>query len=510
MINVQHKFFDSELPDSIRLFSGAVFKPLDDHWRFLDGIYTIYMNFGNFPPLVHPLVPNIKRVLIDFLERNSVSHALSMFTTAMRLADVMVSTAIAPVAEVTEAHVLNFLSTYKDRDSLDAKLSVLLTRWSEIGLPGASANSVKLIQTVKKRINRRGHAVMTLDPVQGPFTDFEVQQLTQAVNLAYAEGRIEPKFYFLTWLAMLTGQRVSQYCALKVCDLVTTRDDSGAFSYEILIPKAKQRGAVLRDEFLPRPLLRQFGEALYAYAQEVQAEYPHKGDRAPMFPTDVHSGLEQLNSDFEGHWTPVTLAAYFRKTLGQIAPISPRTCEPMHMVIGRFRDTLGTRAAQEGFGELVIAEILGHVDTQSVKCYVAVVPEIAQRLDKLLARDLAPIANAFVGTILISRAAATRYGDPSSEIIDYRNSGEGVGNCGTNYNCQLNAPVACYLCPKFEAWIDAPHAALYQELEDERQRMLEVGGERIAAVNDLAMTAIQTVMDECVRIKSGLGEAAHG
>jgi hypothetical protein len=260
---------------------------------------------------------------------------------------------------------------------------------------------------------------------------------------------------------------------------------------------------------LPRPLLRQFGEAFYAYAQDVQAAYPEMGNQAPMFPTDAKSGLEQLNVDFEGHWTPTSLGVHFRKVLGDIAPISPRTYEPMNMVIGRFRDTLGTRAAQEGFGELVIAEILGHVDTQSVKCYIAVIPEVAQRLDKQLSRDLAPIANAFAGKILISRTAATRYGDSSSEIVDYKNSGMGVGNCGTSYNCQLNAPVACYLCPKFEAWLDAPHADLYQELEKDRMLVQEVGGERIAAVNDLAMTAIRSVMDECARIRSGLTESSY-
>lgn len=505
----QEKFFDGELPDFVRLFSGSVFELKGEHWKFVDGIHTVYLNFNNFPSVMKPLIPNVKRIMIDFLEKNSPPVAVSMLNTLLRLADVIEKTSAMPVLEITEAHVLNYFAEYKDRDTMDYKLSAVLGRWSEMGLLGLSQNAAKLVKTLKKKPPKRGHAVLTLDPVQGPFTDFEVQQLTQAVNLAYAENRITSQFYFLTILAMLTGQRVSQYCAMKVCDLVLSQSECGAHSYEVFIPKAKQRGAVLREEFIRRPLLKEFGAAFYAYAQDVQAEYPKLGSQAPMFPSDAESGLQQLAPEFEGHWTSVTLAYYFRKLLGEIAPISPRTCEPMHMAVGRFRDTLGTRAAQEGFGELVIAEMLGHADTQSVKCYVAVIPEIAQRLDKQLARDLAPIANAFVGTILTSRSAATRFGDSSSEIIDYRNSGKGVGNCGTTYNCQFNAPVACYLCPKFEAWVDAPHAELYQELETERKRMLEIGGERMAAVNDLAMTAIRSVMDECARIKSGL-EFAHG
>jgi integrase len=509
---VEQKFNDSEIPDFIRLFSGVSYKPKDEHWKFVDGIYTIYMNFESFPPVMQELVPNIKKVIINYLEINSSSTAASVFMAIMRLAEVIAQTAITPVHQITEAHILNFIVAQKGRPNVqEYHLSAFIGRWAELGLHGVSQNAVKLVKTIKKKPSARGQAVLTMDPVKGPFTDFEVQQLTQAVNLAYAEGRIEPQFFFLTWIAMLTGQRISQYCALKVCDLVATRDESGGISsYNILIPKAKQQGAVLRDEFLSRPLLLQFGEAFYAYAQEVKAANPEMGDQAPMFPSEASTELPQLNADFAGHWTTVSLAFYFRKVLGDIAPICARTSEPMHMAVGRFRDTLGTRAAQEGFGALVIAEILGHVDTQSVKCYIAVIPEVAHRLDKMLAKDLAPLANAFVGKILISRTAATRYGDPSSEIVDYRNSGENVGYCGTTYNCKFNAPVACYVCPKFEAWIDAPHAALYQELEDERKRILESGSERMAAVNDLAMVAIRHVIDECARIKSGLTENTHG
>jgi integrase len=509
-ISSQLNFFDSELPVSVRLRSGVKFQPDQEHWKFVDGIYTVYMNFSDLPTQVAPLVPYIKQVLINFLEINAPTYAVNMYRSFIRLADVIALTELGEVRQVTETHVLNFIAAHKRRPGIDGHLSALISRWSETGIPGLSKGAIKLLKSIRKKSNKKGHAVLTQDPVEGPFTEFEIQQLTQALNLAYADGRIEPKFYYLTWLALLTGQRVSQYCALKVRDLTLKSNSDGSLAYEILIPKAKQRGAILRDEFLVRPLLRQFGEEFFAYAQEVQAEYPELGPDAPMFPTNVDSNVLQLDEAYQEHWSPGALSVHFTKALSEIAPISPRTSEPMHMVIGRFRDTLGTRAAQEGFGELVIAEILGHVDTQNVKCYVAVIPEIAERLDKSLAKDLAPIANAFVGTILIMRSGATRFGDSSSEIIDYKNSGQGVGNCGTNYNCKFNAPVACYTCPKFEAWIDAPHAELYQQLERERNEILEVSGQRLAAINDLTMIAIKNVVDECARLKEELKGIAGG
>ena len=505
----QRSFFDPQLPASIRLRSGTIFRPDHDHWKFRDGIYTVYMNFADLPPQVAPLVPYAKQVLLNFLEINAPTYAVNMFRSFWRLADVIALTAQEEVQEVKQAHILNFVAKHKARLGIDGHLSALITRWGELGMPGVSADAVELLASMRKKGNRKGHAVETLDPVEGPFTELEIQQLTQALNLAYAEGDLDPPFYFLTWLAILTGQRVSQYCALKVQDLKTTTGPDGNVTYEISIPKAKQRGAVVRNTFHVRPLLRQFGEQFWAYAKSVEEQFPELGRAAPMFPATVKTHVEQLDDGFEGHWTSTALAAAFRSALGQIAPISLRTSEPMHMAMGRFRDTLGTRMAQEGFGELVIAEILGHVDTQNVKCYVAVIPEIAERLDKSLARDLAPIANAFVGKILLKAEDATRFGDSSSQIIDYKNSGKPVGDCGTDYNCQLHAPIACYTCPKFEAWLDAPHAALYEQLEKERNEMMEISGQRLAGVNDLTMIAIKIVIDECARIKAdnagGLG-----
>lgn len=500
--DLQRSFFDAQLPLSVRLRSTAVFHPEGDHWKFIDNIYIVYMNFTDLPAQVFPLVLYAKFVLISFLERNAPTYAVNMYRVFSHLADVIATTATDEVSEITEAHILSYVAADRHSQGEEGTLSAFIARWAELGLPGLSAEAAEVLKRMRKKGNVKGKAVRTLDPIEGPFTDLEVQLLTQALDVAYADGALAPKFYFLTYLAMLTGQRASQYCALKVCDVIVKMDDSGAVAYEISIPKAKLRGASIRDEFLVRPLLRQFGEGLAAYVAEVRAHYPHLGQNAPMFPTDVKSEVKQLDSDFAEHWTPAALAQAFKSALSGIAPLSPRTSAPMHMVIGRFRDTLGTRAAQEGFGELVIAEILGHVDTQNVKCYVAVVPEIAKRLDRALSKDLAPIANAFIGKIIANPSDATRFGDASSDIIDYRNSGEQVGACGTTYNCKFNAPVACYTCPKFEAWLDAPHAALYEQLEREREVALEISGERMAAVNDLTMLAIKNVIDECARMKA--------
>ncbi len=491
----------AELPEVVRLRSGATFDPGSDHWRFIDGVRAIYINFNSLPRQVEPLKSQLKLVLINVFEQNSAIYAVNLFNSFRLLAEV-VSQGQSDITEVQAHHIVNFIAKYKQTIGMESYLSAVVTRWTNLGLSGVSEDAVNLLKSRRKPGNVKGEAVRTLDPVNGPLTDYELQEFTSALNEAFAQGTLDEGLYYLAWLVVLTGQRVSQYCSLKVLDVLPGHAENGDLKYEIQIPRAKQRDEVLRESFLLKPLPLQFGQPLHGYAQRVRAQFPELGDNAPLFPTR-NSRMErmQLNLNFINHWESTAMGIYFRDELAKIAPISPRTFEPMHLVIGRFRDTLGTRAAQEGCGELVIAELLGHVDTQNVGAYVAVIPEIAQRLDKLLAKALAPIANAFLGRVLARESDATRADDPASRIIDYKHSHKAVGSCGTTHNCKFNAPVACYTCRNFEAWIDAPHEQLLERMLAERERLLVSSGPRVAAINDRTIVAIQSVINECTRIR---------
>lgn len=497
---------EDELPELTTLRSDAQFDPREMHWAFMDGVSYVSMNFKELPAQVAPLRTALKRVLMDVLKNGSPIYANNLFRNFSRLADVIAERA-ETVSLITEVHVANYIGKYSinDKLGLESQLAALLNLWAKLQISGVSVDAVKLLNARKKPGNTKGEGVLTLDPVTGPLTDYELQQLTAELNNAYAAKILDEQYFYLAWLAILTGQRISQYCALKIKDLVRNEDEYGELSYEILIPKAKQRGQTIRDSFLHRPLTRLFGERLWQFCNQVRAEYPMYAENAPMFPsTRKHREGMQINEEFEGHWASNELANEFRKALSVLVPVSPRTMKPMNLAIGRFRDTLGTRAAQEGFGELVIAEILGHSDTQNVGVYTAALPEIASRIDKKLAGDLAPIANAFMGVILIRPEDATLAGDVTRQITDYRHAKSGVGSCGTKIDCRFNAPIACYTCPSFEAWLDAPHEKLLEHLMQDRDRLMASSGPRIAAVNDLTIIAAQRVVDECARIKRGI------
>lgn len=498
---------DDELPDSIILRSGSVIDPRSMEWKFVDGVTYVSMNFHKLPPSICMLIPKLKRVLIQVLEKYSPSYASVLFQTFKKFAKIITDDEIEKISRIEEVHISNFISTIPldDKTGVEFQLSALLTCWNRSQVGGISDAAIRLIHARKKQRRTKGKPVMTLDPVSGPLMDYELQQLIIYLNNAYASGKIDDLFFNLAWLSIVTGQRVSQYCALKVKDLVKSQNEFGDIVYEIMIPRAKQSGETTRDSFLSRPLVHQFGERLWNYCENVRSVFPKFGDDAPMFPSSVKRKKKvQINAVFEGHWDATAMSFAFQEALVDIVPVTPRTKQKMNIGTHRLRYTLGTRLAQEGFGELVIAEALGHADTQNVGVYTAATPEIADRLDKKLARELAPIANAFLGSILIRPEDATFSKDMNSQIVDYRYAKSGVGNCGTRSECKFNAPIACYTCRNFEAWLDAPHEKLLDHLIADRDRLMETSGPRVAAVNDLTIIAIQRVVDECARIKSAV------
>jgi hypothetical protein len=175
---------------------------------------------------------------------------------------------------------------------------------------------------------------------------------------------------------------------------------------------------------------------------------------------------------------------------------SERTGEPIHIAPIRFRRTVGTQAAAEGHGELIIAELLDHSDLQNVGVYVAATPEIVERIDRAVAAKLAPLAQAFAGILVDGKTEPN--GPPELRIVapQYSKSFASVGTCGQHGFCAFAAPLACYTCANFRAWLDGPHEEILDHLVAERDRLMQVDM-RIAAVNDRTILAVAQVVEMC-------------
>jgi len=179
----------------------------------------------------------------------------------------------------------------------------------------------------------------------------------------------------------------------------------------------------------------------------------------------------------------------------QLDVYSERTGKRLNLSTRRFRYTLGSNIAREGKGELIIAEALDHSDTQNVGVYVKNLPDVVERIDRAVALELAPLAQAFQGVLIESETEAERGDDKSSRI---GNAEVNVGNCGSYGFCGAMAPIACYTCRHFQPWVDGPHEIILDELIDKRDQVLRNTQDiKVASSNDRLILAVAQVIRRC-------------
>ncbi|WP_276525028.1 site-specific integrase [Erwinia mallotivora] len=182
----------------------------------------------------------------------------------------------------------------------------------------------------------------------------------------------------------------------------------------------------------------------------------------------------------------VKLERLHSERTGQLLQITPR----------RFRYTIGTRAAKEGFGELVIAELLDHSDTQNAGVYIKNIPEHVERLDEAVGYQLAPFAQAFAGKLVDNEADSVRGSDRNSRIRT--EEGNPVGNCGDFGFCGANVPIPCYTCIHFQPWVNGPHKEVYESLLSERKRIEQITGDiTVTQILDRSIIAVAEVVMKC-------------
>jgi len=401
---------------------------------------------------------------------------------------------------LSESGFLTYLSALSQGD--EHKLSRIrgfLRFWYDIGYYGVSKEFLSSIADFKLEGNEKFKAILTSDPNEGPFTPIETQAILDSMNNALSAGSIDVTDYFALYLLLTTAQRPIQLMSLRFSDFY---QKSGKFY--VNIPRAKQRGVPFRGSFDSHEVPEDVHIAMRLHRHKV---YEQIGEGAssidlPVFPNYRKfeeapiAAVEELTLD---HYAPAHHLGdgVCRRAMQLLGAMSERTGETIHLTPKRFRSTMGTDMAREGFGAAPIASKLGHVDLQHTGAYVQSSPEFAEVINKAVGATLAPLAQAFAGTLIRDEEEALRGNDPTSRIRTTDGS-KGVGNCGSFGFCGVNAPVGCYTCNRFQPWVDAPHQEVMDALLEERQQILDLTGDKtVAAQLDRSILAAADVIQQC-------------
>ncbi|MFH0022901.1 site-specific integrase [Pseudomonas fluorescens] len=491
--------------ESFTSFDGYHCSLVDEYW-ILNRNVTLNIK------AVRGLLPaeseqGLIQTLKVFATNSSAHHVQNIYTRYCALLRFASGEPVSP----------NLIARYRQTLSADNEwylgaIRVLIKQWHRLGYPGLHPELNGFLTALVLRANRKGEAVKQLDPERGPLSDIELLGFNDDVVQAYEVGSISITELALSLLASHTGSRPIQLTNTRLVDLSDDSNDQGGQFFFIAIPRAKQPGHAFRVLFRKRAITEELFTILSAQATYVRSTAAaiwsftlseSMANQLPLFPN--WKALKAIRSQAEFAAMMVTdrlhlgsrrVSVILQRITEQIGFISERTDRTLNLSARRFRYTVGTRAAREGYGPLVIAELLDHSNTQYVGVYTQNVPEHAARIDQAVASQLAPFAQAFAGVIVSSRAAATRGDDPASDVRS--TSGRGAGTCGSFGFCAANVPIPCYTCIHFQPWLDGPHQEVLSELLEERERVVGATHDlTIASVLDRSILAVTQVVEAC-------------
>jgi integrase len=447
------------------------------------------------------------KCVMQFYARNySSSHCVNMLSHFTSFLKGSSRNNIDANALINFRHLLG-----REREYILGSLAGFLKKWHELGYDGVSDEVVDLLDSWRLKGNVKGDVVKRLDPEQGPLTDIELQNINEAAASLYEENKITIDQFAMVRLLSATGRRPIQLSHMKLKDVMHGSNKNQGLAYVLNIPRAKQRGIGFRESFKQMQVTEDLWRILDLQRSNVISRFKDKFEKMddkvilelPLFPDyqllDKYIDINQLVNDLSLdvlHCERVEFSKAAEAVVQKAEVMSERTGELININAQRFRYSVGTRAAREGYGTLIIAELLDHTDTQNAQVYVENVPEYARKINDKVGHLLVPYANAFRGIIVDDEGEARRGKDPSSRIR--LNPNENVGTCGSYDFCGSRVPIPCYTCNHFQPWLDAPHEKVLQELIDERERVYQQTNDlAIASVNDRTIVAVTEVVALC-------------
>jgi integrase len=483
----------------IQTRDGVVLSMSSDYWHFsANGSRYIFDFRGIKPNSSSIFFESAKLVVAHFLQIYAPSTAHNYLYHICIFCEYMLNVQRAPIKEFTPEDILSYHSSLPQRRRYYVGvLSAALKTWHRLGIHGVSASVRQTLDEIAPGGNPTGEAVLTHNPQKGPLSDIELEGLVAALGRSFENGKIDLESFVLVWVLLATGRRNIQLAALKLKDFRIAVAPDGTRFYWLDVPRAKQKGLPIRAETKSFKLSPQIGELVeLLISQRRKQDASEFGGEAPLFQgAGGGPGLEN-------HMNVSELGRRLKAIVTSLRVMSPRTGDALHVTPRRLRYSIGTRAAAEGANEFEIAELLDHSTSETARIYVKASPQMLERVDRAIAEQLAPFAQAFAGVLVTGEADAKRGQDPTSRILDPVVSDDPVGTCGSFSFCSLWAPIACYTCIHFQPWLDGPHELVLDDLLAKRQASIERNGDiRIASINDRTILAMTRVVQLCRDMK---------
>lgn len=173
------------------------------------------MNFKNLNASGE-FIQSLKKVFIWYAENRSSGYLEGLFEKIKHMLPI-IQKSTGDISLITSKDIINYKASLNNKNFwyLGA-ISTFLRKWYELGIPGVSDDAVVLLKQLRIKGVKKGVAVLTMNPIDGPYTDIEVQSIIDAVNTSYDLGKLSLENYVLVHLMLALGARPSQFASVKV------------------------------------------------------------------------------------------------------------------------------------------------------------------------------------------------------------------------------------------------------------------------------------------------------
>lgn len=499
----------------------------DPEWRLNNLIVIRWQSVPKLPESDN-LLNGFRNALANYGEQVSPSHTNNMFEMMNRLLP------FCKEGTVTVKAINEW------RDSLGherlwylGNLRGFLLQWADWGFSSIDSKVPDFLDSLTLPGNEKGRAVRISCPYTGPFDRQEYQALGRWVQSAWRNQEVSLSDCALLRLFMEIGRRPSEVAALRIGDLKVKTLASGSHvvskdRYRMVVTRAKRRGKhAWRDlstaDELPisddlYDLLHNLGQQVIRSVEQMWGVKlsPATAKELPLFVSVRMKQFKKVSSPEEFHALEARMPDCFHEPTWNLysrlnaigkacTAVSARTNDYMLLSSYRFRRTLGTVLAKNGYNAFEIAAALGHDDTQNVQVYTENSAEAFDRFEEIMEPAFEPLLKAFSGEIIRSNQSGSER-QPHVHVLTGFDAPFESGKCGSFAQCHRGWYI-CYTCVKFRAFVDADHERALKEVEAEYERTKAQG------YKDSMLTGLGATMDaikEVIRLcKKKREEGAH-
>lgn len=399
----------------------------------------------------------------------------------------------APISRITFP-MFNWYSPQKNASQQKLLRSALLY-WSRLRLPGIDSDLKDYLFTSSSPRPRQTIEIQNSVAHERPFKLTEIRRILAAVDDLYIAKEFTPQDNLLWRLIVSEALRPSQLRLLQLGDVTFGSVNAETLPRAILrVPIVKQSGTSARDYMIEVRLSESISCAMQQHLLFIKDRFGKIP--APSYPlfcvTEQYGRTEKLKVK------SIDITSRISKTRARIAR-HVGDLGDHELFTRRFKHTKLTHLAVLGATIGVLARAGYQTSTISLRHYTNLTDEAFAEYETLMSATHDDIFNAFRGRVI--HPSEVTNPDPSHSIVS-PNLENTLGACAAD-PCSAFAPIACYSCPRFEAFTDGAHGIVLDFLLARQKiaKSIELPAETVERDTHL-ISAVKHVIHEIEKRKS--------